>query len=43
MNLIKKLFYLTITGLLIMSCANQGRKDDFKYVTEQFADLRIQR
>jgi len=43
MHLIKKLFYLTIMGFLIMSCANQERKDDFKYVTEQFADLRIQR
>ncbi|MEG8990605.1 dihydrofolate reductase [Ignavibacteria bacterium 4148-Me] len=43
MHLIKKLFYLIIMGFLIMSCANQERKDDFKYVTEQFADLRIQR
>lgn len=43
MHLIKKIFYLTITGIIFMSCSKEERQDDFKYVTEQFADLRIQR
>ena len=30
-------------GLFIMNCSPEQKQDDFKYVTEQFADLRIQR
>jgi dipeptidyl-peptidase III len=30
-------------GVLFMSCNSDNKKDDFKYLTEQFADLRIQR
>lgn len=30
-------------GLTLMNCTTEQKQDDFKYVTEQFADLRIQR
>lgn len=30
-------------GLIFMNCSQEKKQDDFKYVTEQFADLRIQR
>lgn len=43
MKLTKNFFYLSIIGILFMSCSKEQQKDDFKYVTEQFADLRIQR
>ncbi|MCX6174879.1 MAG: dihydrofolate reductase [Ignavibacteriales bacterium] len=44
MQLLKNILFIII-GISIMSCSpNQKNKDDnFKYVTEQFADLRIQR
>jgi len=39
-----KIFLITIiTGLTFMNCSQQPQEDTFKYVTEQFADLRIQR
>lgn len=36
---------LIITGIIIMSCSQdqKNKEDNFKYITEQFADLRIQR
>jgi dipeptidyl-peptidase-3 len=34
---------LIIIGIILMSCAPEKKQDDFKYLTEQFADLRIQR
>jgi len=34
---------LIITGIILMSCATEKKQDDFKYLSEQFADLRIQR
>jgi dipeptidyl-peptidase-3 len=36
-------FLLIIIGIILMSCAPEKKQDDFKYLTEQFADLRIQR
>ena len=44
MQLLKNILFIII-GITIMSCStNQKNKDDnFKYSTEQFADLRIQR
>lgn len=36
-------FLLIITGIILMSCEPEKKQDDFKYYTEQFADLRIQR
>lgn len=40
-----KYLFLIIIGISLMSCSSKQDqiKDDFKYVTEQFADLRIQR
>lgn len=39
-----KIFLLTfITGVMLMSCGSEQKQDNFKYLTEQFADLRIQR
>ncbi len=42
-----KTFFLLIIGTLIMGCSSEIKqdmqKDNFKYVIEQFADLRIQR
>lgn len=45
MKSIKYLFITIIIGILFMSCSTEQQKtdDNFKYVTEQFADLRIQR
>ncbi|MEG8948036.1 dipeptidyl-peptidase 3 family protein [Rosettibacter firmus] len=44
MHLLKKIIYIIIAGIIAMSCTKKEEiKDDFKYVTEQFADLRIQR
>jgi hypothetical protein len=35
---------LIILGIIIMSCSSEMKQEDnFKYITEQFADLRIQR
>ncbi|MGK9369394.1 dipeptidyl-peptidase 3 family protein [Melioribacter sp. Ez-97] len=41
MNL-KKFFLISIIGISLMNCTTE-KQDDFKYVAEQFADLRIQR
>jgi dipeptidyl-peptidase-3 len=43
MNL-KNTFLIIIAGLIFMNCSTKEKQEDnFKYVTEQFADLRIQR
>ena len=39
----KNIITIILTGLLLMNCASEQKQDDFKYVSEQFADLRIQR
>ncbi|MCL4549277.1 MAG: dipeptidyl peptidase 3 [Bacteroidetes bacterium] len=38
-----KILLFILSGIIIMSCAPKQETDNFKYVTEQFADLRIQR
>ncbi len=46
MKLIKTFFLAILAGITIMSCSTEKKpqmEDNFKYVTEQFADLRIQR
>ncbi len=43
MKKLSVLFSIIIMGLFIMNCSSEQKQDDFKYVTEQFADLRIQR
>jgi dipeptidyl-peptidase-3 len=40
----KNTFLIIIAGILFMNCSTKEKQEDnFKYVTEQFADLRIQR
>ena len=40
----KNTFLIIIAGILFMNCSTKEKhEDNFKYVTEQFADLRIQR
>lgn len=39
----KNIITIILTGLLLMNCESEQKQDDFKYVSEQFADLRIQR
>ncbi|MEW6508320.1 MAG: dihydrofolate reductase [Bacteroidota bacterium] len=43
MNKKAAIFTIFLSGLIIMNCSTEQKQDDFKYVTEQFADLRIQR
>jgi dipeptidyl-peptidase III len=38
-----KYIYFIIIGLFIMNCTPKSGDENFKYTTEQFADLRIQR
>jgi dipeptidyl-peptidase-3 len=42
MKYFRAILTITILGA-IMSCSPEQKHDDFKYLTEQFADLRIQR
>ncbi len=42
MKYFRAILSITILGA-IMSCSPEQKHDDFKYLTEQFADLRIQR
>ncbi len=42
MKYFRTILSITILGA-IMSCSPEQKQDDFKYLTEQFADLRIQR
>lgn len=42
--MVKNLFFIFILGFIMISCAQPEKpKDDFKYVIDQFADLRVQR
>ncbi|NMB81118.1 MAG: dihydrofolate reductase [Ignavibacteria bacterium] len=43
MKKISAFLTILLSGLIIMNCSPEQKQDDFKYVTEQFADLRIQR
>jgi len=43
MKKLSVLLSIIIMGLTLMNCTTEQKQDDFKYVTEQFADLRIQR
>ncbi len=38
-----KILLFILSGIILMSCSQKQEPDNFKYVTEQFADLRIQR
>ncbi|MCL6099402.1 MAG: dipeptidyl peptidase 3 [Bacteroidetes bacterium] len=38
-----KILIFILAGIILMSCSQKHESDNFKYVTEQFADLRIQR
>ncbi|MEW5842022.1 MAG: dihydrofolate reductase [Bacteroidota bacterium] len=38
-----KILLFILAGIILMSCSQKQEPDNFKYVTEQFADLRIQR
>ncbi len=44
MKILSKHLTITILGLFIMNCSpKEAPKDDFKYVIDEFADLRVQR
>jgi dipeptidyl-peptidase III len=43
MKHLKTILIIITTGVLFMSCNSDNKQDGFKYLTEQFADLRIQR